>query len=152
MMKTWTRRVALVVALMTLGSLISIAPASAAPLAFTVNPASVAAGGQFTVSGPADCIDSTVLHITVTQLTLEQTVSGAAAWSVTFTVPANTAPGTYTVSMFGNECTFSDGAIIVAAAIPTTTTTAAPTTTAARTTTAPAAEAKAVTADPTFTN
>jgi len=151
-MKTWTRRVALVVALLALGSWAGVTPASAASLAITVNPASVAPGDDFTVSGPADCIDTTTLHITVVDLSLEQTVSGAAAWEVKFTVPANTAPGTYTVSMFGNECGFADGAIVVADAV-TTTTTAAPTTTttAAPTTTAPAAQAEAVSASPTFT-
>lgn len=144
-MKTWTRRIAVVAAVVALGSLISIAPANAASGGIDVNPASVAPGEDFTVSGGPDCIKGSELGITVEGLALSGSVSGDAAWEITFTVPADAVADTYPVTVSGEECTFGDGVLTVTEAAPTTT--VAP----ATTTTAPAAKAAAVQAAPAFT-
>jgi len=145
-MNFWTRRIAVVAAVVALGSLISMAPANAASGGIDVNPASVAPGETFTVSGGPDCIKSSELGITVEGLGLSESVSGDAAWEVTFTVPANAVADTYPVTVSGEECTFTDGVLTVTAPAPTTT--VAPTTT---TTAALAAKAAVVNAAPAFT-
>ena len=151
-MNAWTRRIAVIAAVVAVGSLISMAPASAANTPITITPESVAQGGTFTVSGPADCITGSELGISVTKgltdLAAPQSVSGNAAWQVTFAVPADAELGAYTVDVTNEECTFANGTVTVIAAV-VTTTTAAPTTTMATTTTA--APAKAATATPAFT-
>ena len=150
-MNAWTRRIAVIAAVVAVGSLISMAPASAANTPITITPESVAQGGTFTVSGPADCIIGTLsIHADLGLNALTpQSVSGAAAWEVTFTVPADAALGSYTASVQGNECSFGTAVVLITAAVPTTT--AAPTTTMAPTTTAPPAKIAAVTATPAFT-
>ena len=112
-----------------------------------VNPTTVAAGETFTVSGGPDCIDST-LTIDVVTLGLSGDVDGSANWSIEFTAPADAEPGTYLVTVSGNECTFGDATVVITAAA-TTTTTAAPSTTT--TTAAPAVAAVAAEAAPAFT-
>lgn len=93
----------------------------------TVNPTSVAPGEQFTVSGSPDCIEGTTLIISVPQLSLSDQASGDSSWSVRFTVPVDTPPDTYLITVDG-ECTYGDTNVVVTAALPTTTTTtAAPT-------------------------
>ena len=147
-MNFWTRRIAVVAAVVALGSLISMAPANAASGGIDVNPASVAPGETFTVSGGPDCVDST-LGIAVTGLMLSQSVSGNAAWEVTFTVPADAVADTYPVTVSGEECTFTDGVLTVTAPAPTTT--VAPTTTTTAALAVLAAKAAVVNAAPAFT-
>ena len=62
-----------------------------------------------------------------------------------FTVPADTPPDTYLITVDGAECRYGDTNVVVTAA-PTTTTTAAPTTT-----TTVAVAAAAASATPAFT-
>jgi hypothetical protein len=155
-MNSWTRRIAVIAAVVALGSLISMAPASARPITISANPDPVAQGGTLTVSGEADCITGSTLSIHVEMglnALTPQSVSGDAAWQVTFSVPANAALGSYTVNVEGNECTFDIIGVEITAAAVTTTTTVAPTTTLAPTTTAAPAKtaAVAVAATPAFT-
>ena len=141
-------RISLLVAVVTVASFIGMAPADAAPLPVTVTPSSAAPGEDFTVSGPADCLQGSTMQITVADLSLTQTATTDTPFSVVFTVPTDAALGAHTVEIIGSECQFATATITVIAS---TATTAAPTTTVAPTTTAPAVKPTAVAADPAFT-
>jgi hypothetical protein len=97
-----------------LSGLIGVVPAGAGASAIVVSPTPVAPGADFTVEGPADCILGDTLTVSIADLQLSQDVSGDAAWSLTFTVPTDAAPGSYPVVVTGEECSFADGSLVVA--------------------------------------
>ena len=113
-MSSLTRRVLLVAGLILLGGLPGALPADAGASAIVVSPSPVAPGQDFTVAGPQDCIEGTILTVTVPDLGLSQTVAADVPWSVTFTVPDSATAGTYPVVVAGEECTFADGSLVVA--------------------------------------
>ena len=145
--KTWGARAFAAAA--ALGLVIGLGTASAgagSSRTIIVDPATVAPGEAFTVSGVADCITGDTLTITVVGLGLSQQVSGDNPWSLDFKAPADAAPATYPVTVSGEECTFGDSTLVVTGEATTTTTTAP-----ATTTTAGPADAAATAAAPAFT-
>jgi hypothetical protein len=149
-MNSITRRIAIAAAAVALAAGFAAAPASAgsAISAPVVSPASVEPGGDFTVSGVADCTQSeTDLTLTINGLDLEQDFNGNSAWEVHFTAPDDAVPGDYPIVVVHSECSFPPAHVTIAAAATTTTTTMAATTTTAA---APAGPG-AVNAEPAFT-
>ena len=93
-MGSWIKRVVIAVAVVGIASCFAVVPANAGQFpAPVVDPTPVAPGGAFTVSGVADCIEDTTLVVTVADLQLSATVSGADDWQVQMTVPLGTALG-----------------------------------------------------------
>jgi hypothetical protein len=141
--KTWrARAVAATAALGLVLAMGTVTAGAGSNRTLFVNPASVAPGEDFTVSGGADCTE-TILTIDVIGLDLSQDVDGTAPFEITFTAPADAEPGTYPVTVSGNECTYNDSTVVITGVTPTT----APETT----TTTAVAVADATAAAPAFT-
>jgi hypothetical protein len=114
-MNTWTKRVVIAAAIVGLASWFGVVPAGAGIIpAPVVSPTPVAPGGNFTVSGVADCIEGTTLVVAVPDLEISAQVSGATAWQVQMTVPPGTTPGDYPVTVEQSECGYPDGELVVA--------------------------------------
>ncbi len=164
-MRTLTRRICIVSALVGLGAMAGGAPAGAQSGATpTVQPASIAPGATFAVSGQG-CDGMVTVDIADFALSQEVGTNGPAmAWSASFTAPSNATPGPHTITSSCSYFTYADASITITGAVTTTTTstttstststTVPPTTTTTlgttTTTQAPVAVA-ATTATPSFT-
>jgi hypothetical protein len=114
-MGSWIKRVVIAMAIVGVASGFAVVPASAGQFpAPVVAPSPVAPGEDFTVSGVADCIENTILTVTVADLLLSATVSGESAWEVQMTVPLGTDPGTYPVTIEDSECSYPEADLVVA--------------------------------------
>jgi len=115
-MRSLTERITIGAAVLGLLVVLVAVPAGAdTQIPPVANPATVAPGQSFQVSGAADCITGSTLTVAIAGLSLSATTSGDAAWQVSFIAPTSAADGAYPITVTGSECSYATGSVTIAA-------------------------------------